>query len=194
MVHRIANRRACAHDWQCETYNCVEGVCGPQPLPGGLTCEDIKDNDFSKIRKSGCDDNDIISRAAGLGDDYTHCYRDECTDAHNRDYAIRQECACRNMYYDGKYHDCGDWYFAGLCVAYPTEPLDSLLEKEKQQPPAAQRRCCKRITEVNGIIHQKRVRAKKVRHPIFRSTIQTCAAFSNGRERHELYTKQVPRE
>ena len=112
--------RPCAHDWQCETYNCVEGRCAPRPLPGETDCEDIKNSYFNKIARKGCDINKIAKPQGEAYTDYTHCYRDECTTANNRDFAIRQECACRNMYFTGKFKNCGAYYYSGQCKAYPS--------------------------------------------------------------------------
>ena len=50
------------------------------------------------------------------GEVWTQCYRDECSAcSKSRDDLIKQECECKGKVYKGKWHDCGDWYFAGKC-------------------------------------------------------------------------------
>ncbi len=113
--------RRCLHDWQCESYLCENGVCGERNA--ALRCDDITSENFGPISRHKCDTHRIKKIKGSAYSDYTHCYRDECDEDHNRDYLIRKECACRGMYYNNKWKDCGDWYFSGRCEPYSDNSL-----------------------------------------------------------------------
>lgn len=130
--------KKCFHDYQCETYLCHDKTCVTQRRMD-VTCQQIRDGQFEDIQRHGCDishikypngktpatyDTSTGTSTAGI----THCYRDECDPENNRDYMIRAECACKGMYFDSNWHDCGDWYFAGYCKTYSED--DSLLQLE----------------------------------------------------------------